>query len=63
MDMQEFIDTNRTELSNAIWKVVPNYKLDDEEIEMWINNDEGLYNWAMSEGVFDEEEEVEEEEP
>lgn len=56
MDMQEFIDANRTELSIAIWKTVPNAPLDDDELEMWINNDEGLYNRAASEGVFDEEE-------
>jgi hypothetical protein len=25
--------------------------LDDDDLEDWINNDEGLYNWARSEGV------------
>jgi hypothetical protein len=25
--------------------------LDDDEIEQWILNDEGLYDWARSEGV------------
>lgn len=61
MDMQEFIDNNRTELSNLIWKDQPNIPLDDDELEMWINNDEGLYLWAKSEGVSDEEDEEEEE--
>jgi hypothetical protein len=59
MDMQEFIDNNRTKLSNIIWNTSPNIPLDDDELEMWINNDEGLYLWAKSEGVVDEEEEWE----
>lgn len=27
------------------------HQLDDDELEDWILNDEGLYNWARSEGV------------
>jgi hypothetical protein len=27
--------------------------LDDDDLEKWILNDEGLYNWAVSEGVED----------
>lgn len=26
-------------------------QLDDDDLEDWINNDEGLYSWAISEGV------------
>lgn len=26
---------------------------DDDEIEEWVNNDEGLYNWAKSEGAVE----------
>jgi hypothetical protein len=36
--------------------------LDDDALEQWIANDEGLYLWARSEGVRDEDEETEEEE-
>lgn len=25
--------------------------LDDDDLEQWINNDEGLYNWARRDGV------------
>ena len=28
-----------------------NNNLDDDELENWILNDEGLYNWARREGV------------
>ena len=34
-----------------IHNTVPGYDIDDEERELWILNDEGLYNWARSEGV------------
>ena len=61
MNIQEFINNNRTELSNLIWKDQPNIPLDDDELEMWINNDEGLYLWVKSEGGVDEEDEEEEE--
>lgn len=27
------------------------HKLDSAELRLWILNDEGLYNWARSEGV------------
>lgn len=51
-DMQDFIDQNRGELVKAIQRAAgPNARVDDDEIEMWINNDEGLYQWAQSEGV------------
>jgi hypothetical protein len=29
---------------------------DDDERALWIENDEGLYNWARSEGVREDEE-------
>ena len=54
-DMLDFIDDNRDELVEAISGAsnVSSWVLynDNEEIEMWINNDEGLYLWAKSEGV------------
>jgi len=51
-DMQDFIDNNRGELVAAIQRAAgPNSRVDDDEIELWINNDEGLYMWAQSEGV------------
>jgi hypothetical protein len=30
--------------------------LDDDELRLWILNDEGLYNWSRSEGVREDEE-------
>lgn len=51
MTMREFIKKNRKELDEAIKRACPNVRLNDEEREAWINNDESLYNWARSEGV------------
>jgi hypothetical protein len=31
--------------------------LDDDELRLWILNDEGLYNWARREGVNEDNEE------
>lgn len=53
MTLQEFIDNNRAELDSLIREAInqPNFELDDDERELWVMNDEGLYNWALSEGV------------
>tara|TARA_Y100000310_G_scaffold116318_1_gene114996 strand:- start:210 stop:728 length:519 start_codon:yes stop_codon:yes gene_type:complete len=58
MTMKMFIDENRGEIDAAIRGAMdnPNANLDDDEREMWINNDEGLYSWAYS--YVDEEEEA-----
>lgn len=50
-DMKQFIQNNREELVKAIFRVCSDCEVDDESIENWINNDEGLYVWAKSEGV------------
>lgn len=49
--LKMFITNNREELDNYIKKAVPNVRLDDNERRLWVLNDEGLYNWAKSEGV------------
>ena len=52
MSMREFIRTNRAELDRLILGAVPNLgSLNDSDRRDWILNDEGLYNWARSEGV------------
>ncbi len=53
MTLKEFIDENRGELDKCIRNALdrPNFELDDDAREDWIANDEGLYNWAKSEGV------------
>jgi len=45
--MNEFIKEHREEIDNATKSQYKN----DEERRLWILNDEGLYNWARSEGV------------
>jgi len=51
MRMREFIRGNREELDNAIQAASPGSPKNDQERELWILNDEGLYSWAQSCGV------------
>lgn len=52
MTIQEFIEQNRGEIDEIIRSHInPNVILDDDDREDWISNDEGLYEWALSEGV------------
>ena len=60
-----FIRQNRAELDQAINAAIYRYdgrggpgrvpdpppRRNDEERRLWVLNDEGLYNWARSEGV------------
>ncbi len=68
MRLDDFIEQNRAELNAAINGAIYRYDgkggrgviptpapvHDDEQIGDWINNDEGLYNWALSEGALEE---------
>jgi hypothetical protein len=57
MTMRQFIKDNRKELDRCIFNALyhrdqsPCSPLNDKERELWILNDQGLYNWARSEGV------------
>ena len=51
MTMQEFIRDNRAAIDAIIRRNDPNADTSDDERELWIANDEGLYMWAKSEGV------------
>jgi hypothetical protein len=52
INLREWIKTNRAGLDMCIRRVCPNLaRLNDAERRLWILNDEGLYNWAKSEGV------------
>jgi len=51
MTMRDFIKENRQELDQCINRVCKQETRNDEERRFWILNDEGLYNWARSEGV------------
>ena len=52
MTLREFIKQNKEELDNAIRRVnIGGEPLNNEERELWVLNDEGLYNWARSESV------------
>lgn len=51
--LRQFITEHRAEMDEAIRKYLdqPSFKLNDDDRRQWILNDEGLYNWARSEGV------------
>ncbi len=51
MTLKDFIKNNKVELDACIHRVVPDYKLNNDERRQWILNDDGLYRWARSEGV------------
>jgi hypothetical protein len=55
MEIQEFINKNWKEIEQAIRVQAGHndntYFMDNDEMELWILNDESLYNWARSEGV------------
>jgi hypothetical protein len=51
MTLRNFIRENRKELDEFIKNACPNCRLNDDEREMWINTDEGLYLWAKGSGV------------
>ena len=54
MTLKQFIKENRQELDQCIARALnePENPLpNDSERQLWILNDEGLYNWARSEGV------------
>lgn len=50
--LKQFVRENRKEIDGYIKTACPNIgKLNDGERQLWIQNDESLYNWAKSEGV------------
>lgn len=54
MTLRKFIRQNRAELDAAIARALgqdKNPRPNDSERRAWIENDEGLYRWARSEGV------------
>ena len=51
MRMSEFINRNRADIDLHIKAIVPNARIDEDQRELWIKNDESLYRWARAEGV------------
>jgi hypothetical protein len=49
--MREFISKNKEMIKDIILAKSPNNRLDYDELELWVENDEGLYLWAKREGV------------
>lgn len=51
MGLRQWIRENREEIDKAILSVNPCNRCNDEERELWVKNNEGLYLWAKAEGV------------
>jgi len=54
MTMRDFIKRNRRDIDEAIQRriqITADMRWSDEDRRQWVLNDEGLYNWARSEGV------------
>lgn len=53
MTLRVWMKENRLELDTAIARAmkVSFYRLNDHQRRLWVLNDEGLYNWAKSDGV------------
>lgn len=52
MNIREFIKQNRQDIDDCIKSACGNVgTLNDSDRRDWISNDEGLYSWAISEGV------------
>lgn len=52
MSMRRFIREHKDELREMIRKAHKHVgSLSQEDLRLWILNDEGLYDWARSEGV------------
>ncbi|KKK90688.1 hypothetical protein LCGC14_2720500 [marine sediment metagenome] len=51
MTLRQFIKENRQALDEIIQSLAPGSSKSDSERELWVLNDEDLYNWARSEGV------------
>jgi gluconate kinase len=49
--LRQWVREHRAEIDAAILRACPGLKLNDEDRAMWVENDEGLYQWAKSEGV------------
>jgi len=49
--LRAWVKKNRVDIDSIIRSNCSNCRLNDEERELWVMNDEGLYNWAKSEGV------------
>ena len=49
--LTEWIREHRAEIDSYIQDVAPGCGQNDNERREWVMNDEGLYNWARSEGV------------
>ncbi len=51
MTIEQFIANNRQTIDAGILRAYDYTCADDDEREDWVINDEGLYLWAVEEGV------------
>ena len=51
MTLRDFIKENKEEIDKAIRRACSNCRLNDKERELWIRNDESLYNQQREYGL------------
>ncbi len=51
MTLAKFIKKHRVLIDSCIRRAYPGSKIDNNERELWVNNDEGLYIQAKNAGV------------
>ena len=51
MTLEQFIKEYRTNIDAVAVAVSGHTPEDDNDREDWVMNDEGLYNWAIAEGI------------
>lgn len=49
--LRKFVKENREEITKIVKKQCPNCNTSLTELEGWVQNDEGLYQWAVEEGL------------
>jgi hypothetical protein len=58
ISLERFVKDHRGEIVQAVLRACSNPpELDDEELALWVMNDEGLYSWAKHEGMEENENE------
>lgn len=50
MTLRNFVKENREEITKAVLAICSNCKVTLVDLEEWVQNDQGLYSWARSEG-------------
>jgi hypothetical protein len=53
MSLREYIKSHRQLIDEHVHRLVPDLRMNDQEREMWVRNDESLYRHARRSGWKD----------